>query len=59
MIDRLMAFVAISILTAFCTLVVIYVGRLDLGIVIAACLALGAFDLLYYSFKSRDGKGKG
>lgn len=57
MTDRLMALLGIALLTAFCVLLVSYIGRIDLAIVIAICIVMGAFDLLYYSFKGTGQNG--
>lgn len=57
MIDRLMALLGIALLTSFCVLLVVYVGRIDLGIVIAICLIMAAFDLLYYSNRKAGKNG--
>jgi hypothetical protein len=52
MLDRLLAIISLSLITAFCVLLVSYIGRIDLAIVVAICLLMAAFDLLYYSFKN-------
>ncbi len=52
MFDRLLAIVSLALITAFCVLLVSYIGRIDLAIVVTICLLMAAFDLLYYSFKN-------
>jgi hypothetical protein len=57
MLDRFFALVSLAALTAFCVLLISYVGRLDLAIVIAICLLMAAYDLFIFSFKG-NGPGK-
>jgi hypothetical protein len=63
MLDRFFALVSLASLTAFCVLLISYIGRLDLAVVIAICLLMAAYDLLIYSFKGngpgdKDGPGQ-
>jgi hypothetical protein len=51
MLDRTFALVSLASLTAFCVLLITYIGRIDLAIVIGICLLMAAFDLLIYSFR--------
>jgi hypothetical protein len=51
MLDRIFALVSLASLTAFCVLLISYIGRLDLAVVIAICLLMAAYDLMIYSFR--------
>jgi len=57
MLDRFFALVSLASLTAFCALLISYVGRLDLAVVIGICLLMAAYDLLIFSFRG-NGPGK-
>jgi hypothetical protein len=56
MTDRLLAFIALAGFIAFTTVMIVYVQRLDLSIVVVICLLMAAYDLLSFSFKSKNGQ---
>lgn len=58
MLDRLFALIAVLMLAGFCGFLVFYVKRIDLSIVVGVCLLMAAYDLLYHSFRNKNG-GKG
>jgi hypothetical protein len=53
MLDRIIILISLGLLTAFCAVLVTFVGRLDLTIVIVVCILMAAFDLLVYSFRKK------
>lgn len=53
MLDRLMAGLALMFFLAFTGIVVFRVGRVDLGVVFAICLALIFYDLWSQLLKRR------
>lgn len=53
MLDRLLALLALTLITAFCVLLISYIGRIDLAVVVGICLLLAAYDLLIYSFRNK------
>lgn len=48
MTDKLMAILALVVLTAYLAILVIYVPRIDLGLVVGATLLLVAYDFLVH-----------
>jgi hypothetical protein len=62
MTDKVMAVLALVVLTAYLVILVVYVPRLDLGLIIGATLLLVAYDFLVHersirkSTSSGDGK---
>lgn len=48
MTDKVMALLALAVLTAFLVILVVYVPRLDLGLIIGATLLLVAYDFLVH-----------
>ena len=51
--DRTLAMLATATLVAFFAIVAVRVGRIDLYIVIAICLALAGYDLWEQLFRRR------
>ncbi len=48
MIERLMPFVAFAILCGFLLVLIIYVPRIDLGLVLLATVLLSAYDIFIH-----------
>ena len=48
MTDKVMALLALAVLTAFLVILIVYVPRLDLGLIIGATLLLVAYDFLVH-----------
>ena len=59
MLDLLFAIISVALITAFCALLISFVGRIDLAVVIIICLAMAAYDLLIYSFRRNGAKNNG
>ena len=53
MTDKVMALLALAVLTAFLVILVVYVPRLDLGLIIGATLLLGAYDFLVHEGRAK------
>ena len=53
MVDRIIVLISLGLLTAFCGVLVTFIGRLDLTIVIVICILMAVFDLLIYSFRQK------
>jgi hypothetical protein len=48
MLDKILAAISLAMIIAFCTLLISYVGRIDLAIIIIICLAMAAYDMLIF-----------
>ncbi|MBX2805201.1 MAG: hypothetical protein KTR19_04435 [Hyphomicrobiales bacterium] len=53
MLDRIMVLISLGLLIAFCAVLITFVGRIDLALVIAVCVLMGVYDLLFYSFRKK------
>ncbi len=51
--DRIVAAIAYLVLLAYLGILAWWVPRLDLGLVIAACLLLAAYDLFIHEHRGR------
>ncbi len=56
MTDKLMALLALAVLTAYLAILVVYVPRLDLGLVVGATLLLVAYDFLVHERRSKPSR---
>ena len=54
MTDKLMALLALAVLTGYLAILVVYVPRLDLGLVVGATLLLVAYDFLVHERRSKQ-----
>ncbi|MGQ7845419.1 hypothetical protein ACUNV4_13130 [Granulosicoccus sp. 3-233] len=54
MTDKLMALLALAVLTAYLVILVVYVPRLDLGLIIGATLLLVAYDFLIHEHRRKS-----
>lgn len=53
MTDKVMALLALAVLTAYLVILVVYVPRLDLGLIVGATLLLVAYDFLVHERRSK------
>lgn len=53
MTDKMMALLALLVLTAYLAILVIYVPRIDLGVVVGATLLLVAYDFLIHEHRGK------
>jgi len=56
MTDKLMALLALAVLTGYLAILVVYVPRLDLGLVVGATLLLVAYDFLVHERRSKQSR---
>lgn len=53
MVDRIIVLISLGFLIAFCGLLIVFIGRIDLTVVIVICILMAVFDLLIFSFRQK------